>query len=220
MKILYDLFINGYATGEITVLTVCVCQAVTLMISVYIYYIYKRVTKNSFYNKDFNLSVILIALITAGIILTIQSNIVVSLGMVGALSIVRFRTAIKNPLDLAFLYWAISVGIISGAGFAVIAIIVSLVVTIIIVLFMGIKNENDSFLLVVDASDYRVENEILDIIKNNTKSVKVRARNASQNGINMAIEVNGMSEDIISKIMVITSVTNASVVQHDGNITV
>ena len=116
--IIQKSLLEGYATSNITVVTVLVCMLCTLAISLYIYYVYKYVNRNAFYNKSFHLSLILMAIVTAAIILTIQSNIVVSLGMVGALSIIRFRTAIKDPIDLGCLFWAISAGIICGAGFA------------------------------------------------------------------------------------------------------
>lgn len=97
------------------------------------------------------------------VILTIQSNIVVSLGMVGALSIVRFRTAIKNPMDLVFLFWSISVGIICGAGYAMIAVIGSIIITIGIILFSIMPVERESLILVVNSSEYN-EDEIIDVV--------------------------------------------------------
>ena len=146
--------IEGYATDKIGLGTILICFVFTMAISLYICGVYKLITKKSFYNKSFSLSLLIIALITSAIILTIQSNIVVSLGMVGALSIVRFRTAIKDPMDLAFLFWAISAGIICGAGFALIAVVVSLIVTVVIALF-EVKNEpKGSMLLVVNASSF------------------------------------------------------------------
>ena len=97
IDLLKKAFMEGYATSSITIGTVLMCIGCTMLIAIYIYFIYKMVNRNSFYNKGFNISLVIIAVITAAIILTIQSNIVVSLGMVGALSIVRFRTAIKDP---------------------------------------------------------------------------------------------------------------------------
>ena len=135
IDLLKKAFMEGYATSSITIATVLMCIGCTMAIAIYIYLIYKIVNRNSFYNKGFNISLVIIAVITAAIILTIQSNIVVSLGMVGALSIVRFRTAIKDPMDLAFLFWSISAGIICGAGFAGIAVVASLFVTVLIILF-------------------------------------------------------------------------------------
>ena len=107
-------FLEGYASSNLTVKSILVCMAITILISAYIFFVYRLINRNSFYNKNFNMSLPAIAIITAAIILTIQSNIVISLGMVGALSIVRFRTAIKDPMDLVFLFWSISVGIICG----------------------------------------------------------------------------------------------------------
>ena len=100
-------FLDGYASTNLTVKSILVCMMVTILVSAYIFAVYRLINRNAFYNKNFNLSLPAIAVITAAIILTIQSNIVISLGMVGALSIVRFRTAIKDPMDLVFLFWAI-----------------------------------------------------------------------------------------------------------------
>ena len=118
-------FLNGFSSG-IDVKTILIGLAITTVLSLYIFFIYRLVTRKTFYAQTFNLSLIAMAVITAAIILTIQSNIVLSLGMVGALSIIRFRTAIKDPLDLVFLYWSISIGIICGAGLSVIAVILTL----------------------------------------------------------------------------------------------
>ncbi|MDE7286704.1 MAG: DUF4956 domain-containing protein, partial [Lachnospiraceae bacterium] len=123
-------FLEGYASANLTVKSILVCMLITILISAYIFMVYRMLNRNAFYNKNFNMSLPAIAILTAAIILTIQSNIVISLGMVGALSIVRFRTAIKDPMDLVFLFWAISIGIICGAGFAVIAVIASAVLTV------------------------------------------------------------------------------------------
>ena len=105
MDILRKTFLQGYATSDIGVSTIFVCILCTAFIGAYIFVIYKNINKNSFYNRNFNLSLMGMAIITAAIILTIQSNIVVSLGMVGALSIIRFRTAIKDPMDLVILVY-------------------------------------------------------------------------------------------------------------------
>ncbi|MBE5853538.1 MAG: DUF4956 domain-containing protein, partial [Lachnospiraceae bacterium] len=113
--ILKKSFLQSITSADITPQEIFLVLAIATVLSLYIYFIYKVLTRKTFYNKTFNISLAALALITAGIILTIQSSIVVSLGMVGALSIVRFRTAIKDPMDLVFLFWSISVGIICGA---------------------------------------------------------------------------------------------------------
>lgn len=219
-SILKKALIEGYATDKIGLGTILVCFVFALAISLYICGVYKLITKKFFYNKSFCLSLLIISLITAAIILTIQSNIVVSLGMVGALSIVRFRTAIKDPMDLAFLFWAISVGIICGAGFALIAVVVSLIVTTVIALF-EVKNEpKGSLLLVVDSSSFTSEKEILAVAEKYSQVIKVRARNASKTGLDLTVEVNtDKAAELIEELLRMEYVTNASLIEHDGNIT-
>lgn len=193
----------------------------TAFIAAYIFAVYKILNKNSFYNRNFNLSLIAMAVITAAIILTIQSNIVVSLGMVGALSIVRFRTAIKDPMDLVFLLWSISVGIICGAGFAMIAVIASIVLTILIVLFNSLPGSGKTLILVVNADSYENEADIVKIVRECTQFSKVRARNASKSNLNMAVEVKvDEPSKLIGALLEKEYVKSASLVEHDGDVTV
>ena len=189
IDLLKKAFMEGYATSSITIGTVLMCIGCTVAIAIYIYIIYKIINRNSFYNKGFNISLVIIAVITAAIILTIQSNIVVSLGMVGALSIVRFRTAIKDPMDLAFLFWSISAGIICGAGFAGIAVVASLFITVLIILFSASFKSTGTLVLVVNADSHEREGDIMKAVKECCQYSKTRARNVSKSGMNMAIEV-------------------------------
>ena len=117
-------FLEGMNGSNVTTLLV------TCILAIYNFIVYYVAARRNFYSKSFNISLALIAVITASIILAMQSNVVISLGMVGALSIVRFRTAIKDPTDLMFLFWAISVGIICGAGMFKVAIITSVILTL------------------------------------------------------------------------------------------
>lgn len=221
INIIKKSFLEGYATSDIQVGTIFICMLCTTVIAAYVFLIYKQINKKSFYNRNFNLSLMGMAVLTAAIILTIQSNIVVSLGMVGALSIVRFRTAIKDPMDLVFLFWAISVGIICGAGFAMIAVIASLAMTAIIVLFSMIPTATENLILVINAASYEDEREIMKIVKEYCGFFKTRARNVAKNNLNLAIEIRGADEQaIIEKLMGMAGVLSASFVEHDGEVTV
>ena len=181
----------------------------------------KWIHKIEFYNKNFNLSLIALAVITAAVILTIQSNIVVSLGMVGALSIVRFRTAIKDPLDLVFLFWSIGIGIICGAGFATIAVITSIALTIVIFIFSNIHGVKESQLLVVNADSYDVETQIMEIVKEHCNYVKLRAKTMSKNDINLAIEVKVKEQkEMMDELVTLKAITSLSLLEHDGEVTV
>ena len=140
--------------------------------------------------------------------------------MVGALSIVRFRTAIKDPLDLVFMFWAISVGIICGAGFSLIAVIASIIITILIVYFSMPSREEKLLVLVVNGSSYKDEEKILEIVEKNCDYFKVRARNISKQSLNLAVEVRVKETGILlSEIVEMENITNASLVESDGNIT-
>ena len=219
IDLLKKAFMEGYATSSITLQTVLMCIGCTVLIAIYIYFIYKIINRNAFYNKGFNISLVIIAVITAAIILTIQSNIVVSLGMVGALSIVRFRTAIKDPMDLAFLFWSISAGIICGAGFAGIAVVASLFVTLLIVLFSSSFKAASTLMLVVNADSHEREDEIMKAVMEFCKYSRTRARNVSKNGLNIAIEVKtNKPSELIDKLIKMDFVTDASLVENDSEI--
>ena len=148
-----ESFLSGYASMEITARVVAVSLLTTCLLALYIFLAYRVVTRKTFYSQSFGIALAGIAVITAAVILTIQSSIVVSLGMVGALSIVRFRTAIKDPMDLMFLFWSISVGIICGAGLSYIAAVLSLVLTAGILLLNKLPLVRAPMILVVNASD-------------------------------------------------------------------
>ena len=213
-------FLEGYASVRIDVAQIVICMVITVLIASYIFLIYKTVNKNAFYNRNFNLSLIALSVITAAVILTIQSNIVISLGMVGALSIVRFRTAIKDPMDLVFLFWSISVGIICGAGFAVVAVVASIVITVIILLFDSAPAGVPAVILLVNASDYKTEGRVMGIVEKHCGMSKVKARNLTKDKLSLAVEVRtGEGGRLVEELMELESVVSASLVDHDGEVT-
>ena len=213
-------FLEGYASANLTVKSILICMLVTILISAYIFMVYLLMNRNTFYNKNFNMSLPAIAIITAAIILTIQSNIVISLGMVGALSIVRFRTAIKDPMDLVYLFWAISIGIICGAGFAIIAVIASAALTIGILLADWIPVAKMPQILLVNSDSFENEEDILRVVKEYCSLHKVKARNLTHDHLDMAIEVRVREEGkLVKELMQLERVTSASLVSHDGEVT-
>ena len=213
-------FLEGYASTNLTVKSIIICMLVTIVISAYIFAVYRLVNRNTFYNKNFNMSLPAIAIITAAIILTIQSNIVISLGMVGALSIVRFRTAIKDPMDLVYLFWSISVGIICGAGFAVIAVIASVVLTVGILLADWLPIAKAPQILLVNSNSFENEEAVLEVVKKYCSLHKVKARNLAQDHLDMAIEVRVKEEGaLVKELMKVENVISASLVAHDGEVT-
>lgn len=212
-------FLSGF-TGGVDVKAVLLGLAITAVISLYIFFIYRLITRKTFYSVTFNLSLIAMAIITAAIILTIQSNIVLSLGMVGALSIVRFRTAIKDPLDLVFLYWSISVGIICGAGLSFIAVILSLIVSIVVVLMQKYPLKRTSMILVVNSTKTGSDEKILSIVSKYSTYHKVKSRNLTPASLDMVIEIStDKDSELVHEILEVEGVSSASVLTHDGEIT-
>lgn len=213
-------FLEGYASSNLTVKSIAACMLITILISAYIFLVYRLINRNAFYNKNFNVSLPAMAIITAAIILTIQSNIVISLGMVGALSIVRFRTAIKDPMDLVFLFWAIGVGIICGAGLAVIAVIASAALTVGILIAEKLPIARAPQILLVNSSTFDSEDDIMEIIKKYCSLYKVKARNLMQDHLDMAVEIRAKEDaKLVRELMQLENVTSASIVAHDGEVT-
>lgn len=157
--------LEGFTQADISTTRVLITLGITLLLAVYILFIYKMQCRSVFYSKEFNITAAATSIVTAAIVLAMQSNIVVSLGMVGALSIVRFRSAIKNPMDLLYLFWSVSVGIVCGAGLFEIAIISSVVITITIFLLDLMPVNKPPYLLIVSSSDLGIENSLNDVLK-------------------------------------------------------
>lgn len=219
-EVLKKSFLEGYGSVNIDFVTVVMCMIITVLMAVYIFMIYRMMNRRAFYNRNFNLSLIALAVITAAIILTIQSNIVISLGMVGALSIVRFRTAVKDPMDLVFLFWSISVGIICGAGFTAVAVVASVVITVIILLCDRMPAGTAAVILLVNSADYRTESRIMEVVERYCGSSRVKARNLTKDKLNMAVEVRTEEGGkLVEQLMELESVTSASLVDHDGEVT-
>ena len=182
-------FLTSYANTEITfryaVIAMCVCLAISLVICA-VYYFKSR---KYFFSKEFAVSLVGLSIITVSVILTIQSSVVVSLGMVGALSIVRFRTAIKNPLDLVFLFWSISLGIICGAGLFYIAVPLTLILAIAILLSDEVPGVSRNKLLVLDGGFPYDEKALEAILKKHVRWFNIRTESVHNDSVNLIIEV-------------------------------
>lgn len=207
--------------GNITTTAILVTLGVTCILALYIFVVYYFATKKSFYSKNFNISLALIAVITASIILSMQSNLVISLGMVGALSIVRFRTAIKDPMDLIFLFWSISIGIICGAGMFTIAVITSLILTIGLFLLEMTPFGKSASLLIVNADSVEAEEEVLAIASKYSKLVQVKSRNVTKDKMDMIISCKPAEEGkMLAEVSKAAHVYGVSLLEHDGEVTI
>lgn len=211
-------FLEGYASVELSAKQIVIVIFFALLIGLYIYATYRFLTKKTFYSKSFNISLVLMSVITAAVILTVQSSVVISLGMVGALSIVRFRTAVKDPMDLAFLFWAISAGIICGAGLVEIAIILSVVATIVIFALDRIPVIKTPMILVVNAGTDS-DAEILEKIRENTSYYEEKSRVITDGVLELVYELRTKDGALLSKaVSAVSGVNSVSVMSHDGEV--
>ena len=171
-------------SGDLSLRRIIVVLLVALILGIYIFLVYKVAVNNEFYSKDFNRTLILMSVTTAAIVLAIQSNIVISLGMVGALSIVRFRTAVKSSLDLFFLFWAISVGIICGARLYVLGAILCVIVTIALFISEKIESPVKLNLLIVRCESADTANELMNKLSDKSVTNFLRLKNKTVSGTN------------------------------------
>lgn len=206
--------------SSLSTTSIIAALAITAVISIYVFFVYRVVCRKAFYSKAFAISLPVIAMITACIILVIQSNAVISLGMVGALSIVRFRTAVKDPMDLAFLFWAISVGIICGAGLHEVALEGSLLITIVMLGLHFIPHVKPARLLMINGTDPSVQQQLEEILKANTLSYTIKSRNISKTSLAMIAEIKVQDEiALIDSVLAVESVQKANILTHDGEVT-
>lgn len=212
-------FLEGFAGSEITLGTVAVALSIACALALYIFFAYRVITRKSFYSKSFNISLAGITVITAALILTMQSSVVLSLGMVGALSIVRFRTAIKDPMDLMFLFWAISVGIICGAGLSQIAVILSVIVTVGVIILNQLPIARAPMIFVVNAIDIDAEDNIIEIVKQFAKHFTVKSRNMTKDGLDLVMELRvDKCSELVKAVNKIEGVSAVSLLSHDGEV--
>ncbi len=211
--------LEGFTAGDLTTTKIIVALGMAAVIGLYIFFVYRLTTKSNFYSRSFNKSLAVLPVITTVILLAMSSNIVISLGMVGALSIVRFRNAVKDSMDLTFLFWSISAGIVIGAGLYELAVVASLAIS----LFMAFLDVIPSFkapcLMVVSAENSNVETAIMKVLKSHTKKVSLRSRNITLTGMELIFELQVKDYSALSdEISQIAGVTSTSVLSHNGEL--
>lgn len=218
--VLKKSFLEGFASTDLSTTTIVVTLIITALIAIYIFAVYRLMSRNTFYSKGFNISLVALAVITASIILTIQSSVVISLGMVGALSIVRFRTAVKEPQDLVFLFWSISTGIICGAGLFEVAVITAILVTVVLMVLELIPGRTESVLLIVNAESCDVEEALMKTVGGHAKKSRVKSRNINAQGCDMIIELRVKDGgSLVKEVSTLKGVRNVSLLSHDGEVT-
>ena len=216
-----DIFKSSFLENiaEISVLDMALTLALAFGIGLFIFFVYKKTYRGVMYSASFGVTLLALTMITSQVILAVTSNVVLSLGMVGALSIVRFRTAIKEPLDIAFLFWSIAVGIILAAGMIPLAVVGSVIIGVILLLFVNKKSHKNPFILVLSCKDHEAETAAMNFIRTQTERCVVKSKSA-QNGLvelNMELRLKDENTDFINALSAMNGVGSAALVSYNGD---
>ena len=186
-----DIFKSSFLenVSEFSILDTLIGLAVAQVIGLFIFIIYKKTLTGVLYSSGFALTLVGLSLVTTLVIMAVTSNVVLSLGMVGALSIVRFRTAIKEPVEIVFLFWSLAVGIVIGAGMIPLAVIGSAIIGVILLLFANRKIHNDPYILVTNCTDENAENAVMDILGKEAEHCVVKSKTVTTTGIELTAEL-------------------------------
>ena len=215
-----DIFQSDFLENitAVSVLDIALTLALAFGIGLFIFFVYKKTYKGVMYSSSFGVTLIALTMITSQVILAVTSNVVLSLGMVGALSIVRFRTAIKEPLDIAFLFWSIAVGIILAAGMIPLAVIGSVIIGLILLFFVNKKPHRNPYIIVLACCDHESETVAMKYIEEQTDRCVVKSKTARDGlvEINMEVRLKSDNTDFINKIASMNGVTSAALVSYNG----
>ena len=215
-----DIFKSSFLENisSVSILDMAVALLLAFGIGLFIFFVYKKTYQGVMYSSSFGTTLIALTMITTVVILAVTSNVVLSLGMVGALSIVRFRTAIKEPLDIAFLFWSIAVGIVLAAGMIPLALVGSIVIGIILLVFVNKKAHYNPYIVVISCTDSLTEKKALDFLNGNVQKCVIKSKTATQGLIELNLEVRLVNEntDFINVLCNIPGVNSAVLVSYNG----
>lgn len=216
-----DIFKSNFlenVTG-VSIFDTLTALVLAFCLGLFIFFVYKKTFSGVMYSSSFAVTLVALTMITTLVILAVTSNVVLSLGMVGALSIVRFRTAIKEPLDIAFLFWSIAVGIVLAAGLIPLAVIGSLFIGIFLLLFVNRKPHTNPYIIVIDCTDHESELKALAFLKEKVKRVVVKSKTARKGAIelNLDIRLKEDNTDFINTLSEMDGINSAVLVSYNGD---
>ena len=216
-----DIFKSSFLdnVAAVSVLDMVLAMALAFCLGMFIFLIYKKTYAGVMYSSSFGVTLVALTMITTLVILAVTSNVVLSLGMVGALSIVRFRTAIKEPLDIAFLFWAIAVGIVLAAGMIPLAVFGSVIIGIILLVFANRKDSSNPYIIVLNCNDHNSETAALAYLQSNTKKCTVKSKTARQGNVELSMEVRLKDDntDFLNTLSGISGIQSAVWVSYNGD---
>ena len=216
-----DIFRSDFLENmaSISLLDMVLALSLSFLRGLFLFLVYKKTYAGVMYSASFGVTLIAMAMITTVLIMTVVSNVVLSLGMVGARSIVRFRTAIKEPMDIAFLFWSIAVGIVLAAGLIPLAVFGSLLIGLVLILFSAGKNVDHPYILVIHCENGDQEKEIRTFVEASVKRMSLKSKSVSPGRIelNYEIRLRKESSEFVNELDRLPGVSQAVLVSYNGD---
>ena len=216
-----DIFKSSFLQNvtSVSILDMVLALVLAFGVGLFIFFVYKKTYAGVMYSSSFGVTLVALTMITTLVILAVTSNIVLSLGMVGALSIVRFRTAIKEPMDIAFLFWSIAVGIVLAAGLIPLAVFGTVIIGIILLVFANKKDNTNPYIVVLALDGNDAEKAATEFLAQNTKKCIVKSKTARKDNveINLEVRLNNDNTDFINTLAIMPGVQNAVLVSYNGD---
>ena len=214
---IFENIINSYANESITTSTILVVLLMVTILAIYEFFVYRLVSHRSFYNKSFNITTAILPFFISTIILCLQSNLVITLGTIGALAIIRFRTSVKDPVDMMYLLWSVFIGIICGCQLFEVGVLTSIAVTIMLIALEHVNFGGKSFVLIVRSVE-DVETYLTKIFKDRKISHKFKSRNYTSKGYDYAIELTYRNiQELNSELSKNEKISKYSIIEYDAD---
>lgn len=215
-----DVFKSSFmeSVTEFSVMDILIGMLFALVIGLFIFIVYKKTFNGVMYSSGFALSLVGLSLVTTLVIMAVTSNVVLSLGMVGALSIVRFRAAIKEPIEIVYLFWSIASGIVIGAGMIPLAVIGSAIIGIILILFANRKVHENPYILILNCQDEKAEEKALHLAREAVKKFVIKSKTVNAGGIELTAEIRlkDAATSFVNRFHDIDGVSNVTLVSYNG----
>lgn len=213
---LFENITNAYAKEEFSTALIASVLLVITVLGVYEFLVYRFVSHRAFYNKSFNIAVAVLPYFVATIVMCLQSSLVITLGTIGALAIIRFRTSVKDPVDMLYLLWSVHTGIMCGCQLYEIAVLTSLVVTIILFILNFFNFGRRPFCLILHC-DQNDEERVMKVVEENTKKYRIKSRNFTSKGMDYAVECSVKDPRVLSeKLAAESAVERFSIIEYDN----
>ena len=216
-----DIFKSSFLedVGSVTMLDMILAMTVSFMLGVFIFFVYKKTYQGVMYSAGFGVTLIGLCMVTTLVILAVTSNVVLSLGMVGALSIVRFRTAIKEPLDIVFLFWSIAAGIVLAAGMIGLSVCGSLFIGLVLLVFVNRKTVTVPYVMVLRCADREVEKMAVSYLHSQVKKCVLKGKTvrAGETELNFEVRLKNENTDFVSELAEMEGVYSAVLVSYNGD---